>query len=32
MQVIKKELKKFEHADGTVVPMWHYHVHYMVRI
>lgn len=31
MQVTKKELKQFTHADGTTVPMWHYHVHYMVR-
>lgn len=30
VQVAKKELRKYAHADGTQRPMWHYLVHYMV--
>ena len=30
-QVTKKDLRKYE-LDGMQKPMWHYHVHYMVRM
>lgn len=30
-QVSKKELRKYQHPDGSHKPMWHYLVHYMVR-